>query len=217
MTAHPVSFERWGAGLLMVVLLAGLCTPVSAFDGKRKGFLIGFGIGPDQFRVSRTGFTSTLLEVDSSGAAQDSIAVYRAREGTNSGTAITIQFQVGYGFSERLQVYFSELEDLKYFSNYYSSGIKTQSALSSLAVDYQLGRAPQLWFLTGGIGFSSHFFNDVGYGLGAFAGVGRDLGRLTQVRLLSSYGRPYGISTPPGANRHVSTFTIALLFGLVWR
>jgi len=72
--------------LLVLTAMVVAATSVFAFDGKRKGFIIGFGLGP--------GYTNFSQEVE--GVESDS-------EGKVS---IVSDFKIGYGFNEQFLLYY---------------------------------------------------------------------------------------------------------------
>jgi len=217
MRAHSMVSAGLRGPLLIGGLLVGLCAPARAFDGKLKGLLLGIGLGPNCHRIHESGPDANYIVIVG-GPTGDSIVVSRGRyNATKSGAGATIQLQLGYGFSEHFQVYYSELEDLEYVSTYNSKVVQTLTALSSLALDYRPGSAAAPWFLSGGIGQSSHLYNGEGHGFGFFAGGGRDLGRQSQIRLLLAYGRPlmYEASSVPLSG--ATTVTASLILGMLWR
>ena len=72
--------------LLVLTAVIVTATSVYAFDGERKGFILGFGIGPGY-----TNFSQEIngLELDSEGKV-----------------SIATDFKIGYGFNEQFLLYY---------------------------------------------------------------------------------------------------------------
>jgi hypothetical protein len=109
---------------VIVVLIFVMAGSVSAFDKKRKGFILGFGLGPG-FN-SRT-LTSTLNVTNVSGIGFESDAIkYEDKSDLHlinkesldesfSKFAFVTNFRIGYAFSDKLMVYWSQ--SVAWFNN----------------------------------------------------------------------------------------------------
>jgi opacity protein-like surface antigen len=78
-------------GLWLAASVAAVSAPCKAFDGHRKGFVIGFGAGP-----AVTSFTQTLQVTGYPDATSD-------RENK---PALATEFRIGGGFNDRILLYY---------------------------------------------------------------------------------------------------------------
>ena len=85
-------FRKWlMKKMLIVVVLFLLCLNVWAFDGNRKGFILGLGLGFSHVSYEQT------IEYDEDEFKRD----------TESAEGIASDFKIGYGVSPNLSVYYS--------------------------------------------------------------------------------------------------------------
>jgi hypothetical protein len=132
--------------VLIVVLLLLTSTIVSAFDGNRKGFILGFGIGPGY-----TSYTET-LEFGNSSASGD-----------ESGMSIDTDFKIGYAPSELLQIYWmskvawfsQEVVVTDIFGNILAQeDFMVSSGIGGIGVSYYFQPLTPSPYILGGLGIS---------------------------------------------------------------
>lgn len=152
--------------LLILIAISILCsTSVYAFDGERKGFIIGGGLG-----------VGYLLNTTSPGFSSD----------TDSRVVFHINFKIGYAPSNTLEIFYSSRV------SWWGQSDRTFSVgLLAAAFTLYLDNTSETgWFVSGGIGLvpsgrgrSTDFF-----GFGLFVGAGYEFSRhwTVQVDLLYS-------------------------------
>lgn len=162
--------------LRIIVAVCTLCcaaTSASAFDGNRKGFILGFGLGPTYSHIQ-------LPPQNLQSAA--------------SGIGVATDFRIGYGPTEQLLLYYDNRvswvsglvfinEDLKHTHVEGCSGI---------GATYYFSRKSPSVFVSGGVGVSAvrRPFNSssYGYGYGMSAGGGYEFGKLFNIEGTLTYG-----------------------------
>lgn len=122
--------------IAVLILLSASLTPSlsSAFDGKRKGFVMGLGLGAHAVDVN--------LE---------------AENGSHAG--ISSSLRIGYGFSDRFSLYY-----INNVSWYNRDGFTVLFGLSGLGASFFLTKTVPAFYLTGAIGSGSYdaYNDDVG-------------------------------------------------------
>lgn len=112
--------------MLMLLSLSLAPSVSSAFDGNRKGFVMGMGLGVHVVDVS--------LE---------------AENGNHAG--ISSSFRLGYGINDRLQVYY-----VNNVSWYNRDGFTVLYGLSGLGASFFLTQSLPAFYLTGALGYASY-------------------------------------------------------------
>jgi hypothetical protein len=163
---------------LVIVMLTGISA--QAFNGQRKGFILGGGLG-----FGMTSYTQTLK--------QGSISITSERE--NKG-AFNTNFQIGYAPSDQVAIYY--VSKVAWFSmtNAYDDEVTIASGAGGLGLSYyQKPVAPSLIF-TGGIAVSSWALPfeddapDPWQGFGIYGGIGYEFARHVSAELDLVYGKP---------------------------
>jgi opacity protein-like surface antigen len=140
------------ASLLICIVISVLCsTSTYAFDGERKGFILGGGLG--------VGYLSNTTSPD-------------FLSDTKSRLAFQTNFKIGYAPSNTLEIFYSNKVSWWSRSGLYVLGLS--AAAFTLYFD---NTSETDWFVSSGIGFSSigeiKFDNvDSGSGFGLFGGAG---------------------------------------------
>ncbi len=123
-----------------------------AFDGERKGFILGGGIG--------AGFNSNTES-------------FNAFSETHSRAVFITNFKIGYAPSNTLEIYYtSKVSWWGESDKIYSLG------LSAIATTFYLDNTTETgWFISGGLGFTTkaapfEYTGGTSYGLGLFGGGG---------------------------------------------
>jgi hypothetical protein len=153
----------WKAtGLIIFVLLIGVSKSYG-FDGKRRGLILGGGLGIGVTVYDGKEDRSVVID----GTPRGIIATGQLEE-FSTGTNL----RVGWGINDRYAVY-----ALSYASWFNEFGDQTANAVTVLALQYYLGDSTDLWYLIGGAGVAAwlHVESDGRSpitGPGALVGVG---------------------------------------------
>lgn len=140
--------------ITVACLVVALPNSASAFNGQRKGFILGFGLGPGLTPVG----------------------------GDNKIVLANTSFKIGIGLSEQLLLYWSSRGAwYKTDYHYYESGQKSVTELfgvAGLGMSYYLLETAPAMYVTGSLGYSAvsnpfeSYANDADVGLGLSMGVG---------------------------------------------
>jgi hypothetical protein len=171
------------------IILFFLTANVHAWDGQRKGFLLGFGVG----------------------AGMTPFVEYDPTYSDESKLLLKTDFKIGYAPDNFWQIYWmskvfwfkSETYRYGYYYGYYKSSDLAMYGLGGLGVTYSIRPQAPSPFLTGGIGYSSlgtlstteysNQWDAVGkpeYGFGFFVGAGYEFARHLNAELDLSYQAP---------------------------
>jgi len=154
------------AGLFLLILSAN----AQAFDGQRKGFILGGGLG--------LGMTSYTLEFGT-----------LTSDRFNKISFMT-DFKIGYAPTDQVEIYYSSKG-----SWWSESGTTFLHSYGTAALSYYLLPQSPTFYLTGGIGFSSlaaPFENNTTTetGFGFFGGAGYEFIRHFAIEANLMYGQP---------------------------
>src|SRR5512138_3236155 len=108
--------------MALVILIVCLAATSFAFDGNRKGFILGGGLG-----LGMTSYTQTL-----SGFGE---SLTRDRE--NKGAFIT-DFKIGFGANEQTEIYYSSKVSWFGMENVYGDNVTIANGSSALGVSHSL-------------------------------------------------------------------------------
>jgi len=162
--------------ILLVVLILMVASSASAFNGERKGFVLGGGLGFGP-------------------VAKVSIDDFPADDYDKSGLAMN--FIIGYAWNEQNMIVF--LRDAIIYSEDFDLGTTTKSislaqGFSGVGYYHYFGPVGKSFFITGGIGLQDWISldedvesNDVGAGL--LLGAGYEFARHWQVYGSVSFGK----------------------------
>ena len=171
---------RGSVGIVVAIgLFVGMCTPAAAFDGSRKGFILGIGVGP-----SVTSFTQDLT-----GLGQD-LSSDRENE-----FGLATDFKLGYAPNEQLQIYWASKVSWFALDNALGETVTVANGLGGAGVSwYLVPQSPSVYF-TGAIGFSSWAvpFEEgatTSYGFGIAGGAGYEFAKHWSVEGLVGFGNP---------------------------
>ena len=187
--------------VLVLVLLMAIST--WAFDGQRKGFILGGGLG-----LGMTSYTQTI------GVGALSITSDRETKG-----AFMTDFRIGYAPSQKVAIYYTNKVSWFSFTNAYDDEVIIASGASGAGCTYSLNSTSPSWFLSGGIAISTWALPfednapDQWAGFGLFGGVGYEFARHVSAELDLVYGKPD--TEEDGINVSASTFTIMLAINVL--
>ena len=174
---------RYGRWALCAIVVLGVATPCSAFNGLRKGFVLGGGLGLAPSVTLKT----------NAAFFKGATATHKDQTETKIGAASN--FCIGYGWDERNLLVFEGNASAFASSDWVGDMTVAQGYFGPVWYHYVKPTAPG-WFTTAGIGFYSMSFdikngredeNDSGFGL--LGGIGYEFARHWQVSLVINGGR----------------------------
>ena len=178
--------------ILIVLITLFLIVNAYAFDGKRKGFFLGGGLGP--------GLTLQKETIEYSGwfEGQES-----ETSGWESKFGLVTNFKIGYAPSNLLEIYFT-VKDSWYGSTIYWWGLESEDVVMASGfwgpgVTYYFKPEAPSYFITGGFGLSTlslPFESDaeIKFGGGLFAGAGYEFKCHFNVELDLMFGEVSSLS-----------------------
>ena len=193
--------------ILIVLVTLFLIVNAHAFDGKRKGFFLGGGLGP--------GFTSLKETIEYSGWFEGE----PSKSNTENKFGLVTNFKIGYAPSDIVEIQYTSkiswFASKIYWWGMESEDVTMASGLSALGVTYYFKPEAPSYFITGGFGFStlslpfeSHSETKVGGGL--FAGAGYEFTRHFNVELDLSWGKVSSFLNLFGIEPTTTAFSVSL-------
>ncbi|MGB2768945.1 MAG: hypothetical protein WBC88_04390 [Candidatus Zixiibacteriota bacterium] len=179
--------------LLLSFILFFLAVNAYAWDGQRKGFLLGFGIGP--------GFTSFTQKVTYPHDTNRVVVIRHipgvsAESGRQNKAAVVTDFKIGYAPDNTWAIYHTSKVYFYGITNMSGWDVTIASGLGALAVSYWFKPQAPSPFVAGGLGYSIWALPfednrpDTWIGLGLFAGGGYEYSRHVSVEGYLSWGQP---------------------------
>jgi hypothetical protein len=193
--------------ILIVLVTLFLIVNANAFDGKRKGFFLGGGLGP--------GFTLQKETIEYSGWFEGESS---ESSGWESKFGLATNFKIGYAPSDMVEIHYTSKVSW-FVSKIYWWGLESEdvtmaSGVSALGVTYYFKPEAPSYFITGGFGlstlslpFESHGETKIGGGL--FAGAGYEFARHFNVELDLLYGKVSSLSLF-GIEPHTNVLSVTL-------
>jgi hypothetical protein len=166
--------------LFVTVIVFAISINVFAFDGQRKGFILGGGIG--------FGMTSHTEKYKYDGTSQEF--------DSESKGALMTNFKIGFAPSEQVEIYYTQLSSLFKTSEAYVREVTILNAIGGIGVTYSLNPSAPTVLFNGGLGLAMWAlpFEDnppeVWSGLGLWGGVGYEFSRHYSAQLDLAYGNP---------------------------
>jgi len=190
--------------VLIPALLLFSAVPAGAFDGKRKGFVLGVGLGP--------GVSSYTQELSVSGLGS-------ATSNRETKVGVSTDFRIGFGPTEQVLVVYDNKVNWIPFDNALGNHVTIADGISSLAVSYYLAQSAPCGFLTGGLGaagwstpFESNSSSSVGFGM--FVGGGYEFTKLWNLEGSLGFGSPS--DTEQGLKLTTLTTTFRVTISAIW-
>lgn len=164
------------------VLIAGgfllLAAPALAFDGSRKGFVFGLGVGGGgtSFKQELSGLLTGETETETNGA-------------------FATDLELGWGANEQLLIYYSNHVNWFGITNVFNDKVTIASGVTNAAVSYFLKPDAPSGVVGGGIGASawnalSDGQSSSSVGFGIWAGGGYEFSRHWMALGKLTYGNP---------------------------
>lgn len=173
-------FGRALALSLAFLGLAACALPAHAFDGQRKGFILGVGAG-----LGVSSFTQTL---DVSGLGSET-------SDRETKVGVAADFRIGWGVDDQLLLYYDNRANWFSVENVFDESVTLVDGLSTFGASYYFQPAAPSAFVTGGIGwatwttpFEEESSGALGFGL--YGGGGYEFNKLLSVEGSISYGMP---------------------------
>lgn len=182
-------------GALIILMTV---SSAQAFDNQRKGFMLGFGLGP-----AWSSYTQTMTYAGSPEEKSD----------RQNDLALRTDFRIGYGPSELIQIYWTSKGNWFGLTNVYGNKVTIASGVGGLGVTYFLKPTYPCPYLLGEIGLATwatpfQTGSKSWYGLGAALGVGYQL----RNHLAFEAGLTWG--NPSNSERGLEVSADALSFGV---
>ena len=191
--------------LMLLVVFMCIMSSLLAFDGNRKGFLLGFGAG-----LAQTSFSQEMEFND-----------INAKTETMDEIGLATEFKIGYGLTNRFEVYYSNQVAWFSMENSLNEDITIADGISVIGGSYFLSSKlnDNTWhpspFISAGIGLSSwdaplEDEDEAWEGKGFFIGLGYEPAK--HFRLSLNYFRNNPSFSDGGVT--FTTWSNALLFTL---
>jgi len=167
----------------LCLIIAGivlLSTQVFSWDGRRSGFILGFGLG--------SGYTTYNYKVEENGQKHTT-----SRESSLGPAYI---FKLGYAPEDNFLIFFMDNNTLFTGKDMNGDNIKTSSDFTGAAVSYYFSDRIPSFYLTGGFGgasWNNGFFSckeSEGIGIGLLFGAGYEFTKHWSGEVNLSYGMP---------------------------
>lgn len=164
---------------ICISVMMGMFVQASAFDGLRKGFILGGGLG--------LGSTSVDQSVQFSGIELGS--------GSESFLGVQTDFKIGYAPSENLAIYY--FSDVAWFDmdNALGSSVTIASGVCGLGATYYVNQIAPTFCFGAGVGISTWSLPfesdaDTWTGVGVMACFGYEFVRHVSAEIAVTYGEP---------------------------
>jgi hypothetical protein len=167
--------------ILVGLLLFSLCSNVQAFDGKRKGFILGIGAGCG----------SLSLNQEVIGGLNQSTKSDREQK-----LAVVSDFKIGFASDDQWALYYTSKVSWFRMKRTLTDDATAVSGLGAVAVRYWFKPQAPSAFLACGAGFSTWSMPfeddapDVRFGPGLFAGGGFEFSPHWSLEAHLSWGKP---------------------------
>jgi hypothetical protein len=178
--------KRCFVWVVVGLVLFGLVGNAQAWDQQRKGFLLGFGVGP--------GFTSYTQTVAVSGGSSGGTVSFESDRENSVG--VMTDFKIGYAPDNSWAIYYTSKVSWFGMENALGNNVTIANGLGAAGVTYWFQPQAPSPFVAGGIGFSTWSLPfedpapDSWIGPGFFAGGGYEFSRHWSVEGYLSWGKP---------------------------
>lgn len=167
--------------LLVAATMLVAASAAHAFNGKRRGFILGFGVGG-----GLTSFTQTLT-VPAYG--------YDETSGRENEFSIATDFKIGGGFNEQFLLYYVNRVSWFSIENVFEEDVTIANSVGLVGVSYYFQQTAPSPYLLGLVGvsmwdapFESGASSQTGFGIGG--GVGWEFSRHWSLEATINWGLP---------------------------
>jgi len=172
---------HWKVTQLALIACLTLCvaTSASAFDGNRKGFILGGGLG-----LGLTSFTQTVEFMGMSTTSD--------RENK---FAVMTDFKIGYGATEQVLVYYTNKVSWFSLENVYGDNVIIVNGVGGVGMTYFFQPVTPSPYIMGGLGLSTwnapfEEGSEAWYGFGLAVGAGYEFSRHYSIEVNLTWGEP---------------------------
>lgn len=135
--------NRYIALALAALIVAALVLPAEAFDNKRKGFVIGIGLG-----AGAVNYRQVAAEMGSSGTVV-------AERDWEQRMSFPVDFKIGGGVNDKLLIYYSSRVAWLGVTDPLNNKVTINSGIHGLGAAYYFKPEGPSWFLSGVIGVAT--------------------------------------------------------------
>lgn len=165
--------------VLAIIVVLTIATNVYAWDGQRKGFVLGFGLGG--------GYTTFTQTVEVSGVSETGDR--ENKFGVNS------DFKIGYAPSNQLLIYWMSNVNWFNLENVLGDNVIIANGVGGVGFTYYFSPADKSAYLRGGIGGSTWmapFDSDIDnwYGFGVVGGFGYEFAKHWSIEAVAMWSNP---------------------------
>ncbi len=165
--------------LLVAALVGIMAVGAAAFDGQKKGFLLGGGLGAGMISYTQT--------VEYGG-----LSITSDRE--NKG-AFNTDFKIGWGINEKTEIFYTSKVTWFGVDNPIGDNVTFADGLYGIGVAHSFRAWIPTWFVTGGLAMSTwtapfESNSNTWSGLGLYLGTGYEFARHYNVEFDVIYGNP---------------------------
>lgn len=185
--------------LVVAVLVAIMAVGASAFDGQKKGFLLGGGLGAGMISYTQT-------------MEYGGLSITSDRE--NKGSFDT-DFKIGWGVNERTEIFYTSKITWFGVDNPFGDDITFADGLYGIGVAHSFKAWVPTWFITGGLAMSTWtapFEENSGSwsGLGFYIGSGYEFAKHYSVEFDVIYGNPGDSEGGMEASANSTSFRVTI-------
>jgi opacity protein-like surface antigen len=163
----------------IVVAMSFLTLTANAFDGMRKGFTLGGGIGP--------GFTTFTQEASS--------GYYSEKSDRENKLGLMTDFKIGYAPTDFWEIYYTSKVSWFGIENVLGDNVTIANGLGAIGATYYFKPAAPSPFIAGGIGLATWMApfesgSETWIGFGLFVGAGYEFAPHFNVEADLIWGKP---------------------------
>jgi len=170
---RSISYHRLVLAALVMIFIIGAATPGFAFDKERKGFILGFGLGPGFTSYSETRVETGVDDVTKDGGKLSIMSDLKIGYAPSNQLMVYWFSKVNwYGVDTSVEMYFDRDKDAYIPYN----DVTLLSGVGGLGVTYFLNPEASSLYLSAGVGLSAMSLpfegTDTRTGLGIMGSIG---------------------------------------------
>jgi len=192
--------------LALALGIATWSSQASAFDGKRKGFVLGVSIGPSASSFYHKHQIQTGYYFTANGESTSVVTI----EDSRYHPGVSTDFRIGFAPSAHWSIFYDNR--VSWFGNTEGDATVT-SGVTSLATRYYFAPTGRCWYVTAGLGVAGWQLlekrsGSSAGGLGWFFGGGRQLRKHMELEAFLLHGANQGDF--PGVDDRTNSFALTL-------